>query len=150
MLFEQLPEDVWYAKLEENLWSPENTFRHLISCLLWIQKYLPDVEIEDSPLGLEFGKEPEGRFSLEDMKNEFERINSILKEAIEKLTPEDEDFEIETSFGKNTRAKSIAGFMTHEHGHFGQITYTIKRYTGKTDQDLREMLFSALKKEKGE
>ena len=37
--------------------------------------------------------------------------------------------------------------MTHEHGHFGQVTYIIKRHTGKTDKELRELLFGALKKE---
>lgn len=148
LLFEQLPEEVWHAKLEEKLWSPENTFRHLLSSLLWVQNYLPDVEIEDSPLGLKYGTEPEGKFSLEEMKEEFAKVSSILRSAIKELTPEEEDFEIETSFGTNSRAKLIAGFLTHEHSHFGQITYTIKRFTGKSDQELRELLFGALEKQK--
>ncbi|MHA1197940.1 MAG: DinB family protein [Candidatus Heimdallarchaeaceae archaeon] len=150
LLFEQMDEEVWHAKLEKELWSPENTFRHLLSSIAWIQNYLEDVKLEESPLALKYGTQPEGKYSIQEMKEAFEKVNSVLKPAIEKLAPDDEDFEIESSFGKNTRAKLIAGFLTHEHGHFGQITYTIKRFTGKSDQDLRELLFGALKKEKEE
>lgn len=150
LLFEKLPEEVWHAKLQEDLWSPENIFRHLLSSLLWIQNYLPDVEIEDSPMGLEYGTEPKGKYSLREIQNEFERVNTVLKKAIEKFTEKDEDFEIKTEFGKNTRANLIAGFLTHEHSHFGQVTYIIKRYTGKSDQELREILINALNEHKKE
>ena len=36
--------------------------------------------------------------------------------------------------------------MMHEQNHFGQVTYTIKRVTDYNDDELREKLFTALKK----
>ncbi len=148
ILFEQLPEDIWYGKLEEELWSPENTFRHLLSSITWLKNYFPDFDIEESPYALKYGTKPEGKVPLEEMKKEFDRITSGLKKEIEKLTPEQEDEEIDTGYGINTRAKLIAGMLLHDHSHFGQITSTIKRVGNYTDQDLREKLFDALKKQK--
>ena len=49
------------------------TFHWKSGSLIWIQKYLPDLEIEGSPLELEFGAKPEKKFSLKEMKKEFER-----------------------------------------------------------------------------
>jgi len=148
ILFEQLPEDIWYGKLEEELWSPENTFRHLLSSITWLKNYFPDFDIEDSPYALKYGTKPEGKVPLEKMKEEFDRITSGLKKEIEKLTPEQEDEEIDTGYSINTRAKLIAGMLLHDHSHFGQITSTIKRVGNYTDQDLREKLLGALKKQK--
>jgi uncharacterized damage-inducible protein DinB len=148
LLFEDLPEKIWYGKLEEKLWSPENTFRHLLSSITWLKNYFPGLEIEDSPHGLQYGTKPEGKVPLEEMKKEFERITSKLKSGMEKLTPEQEEEVIDSGFGVNTRAKLIAGMLLHEHTHFGQIVSTMKRVGGYSDQDLREKLMSALKKQK--
>ncbi len=148
LLLEQLPENVWHAQLGEKLWTPEHIFRHLLGAFIWIGNTIPGVEIESSPMGLTYGKEPEGTYTLEEIKAEFAKVSSIIRPAMEELTSEIEDEEIETEFNssKTTRAKLIAGLLTHEHSHFGQITYIIKRFTGKTDQDLRELLFEVLKK----
>ena len=148
ILFEELPEEIWYAKLGEELWSPENTFRHLLSSITWLKNYFPDFDIEDSPYALQYGTKPEGKISLKEMKKEFDRITFALKEEIEKLTPEQEDEEIDTGYGINTRAGLIAGMMLHDHSHFGQITSTIKRVGNYSDQDLREKLIAAQKKQK--
>ncbi len=148
-LFKELSEDVWHTKLEEKLWSPENIFRHLLATLQWLKNYLPDTEVEDSSLGLEYGKEPEGKYSIEEVEKEFNRISSLIKLGIEKLTAEQEDEELESMFGMAARSHLIAGLLMHEHNHFGQVTYIIKRATGFSDQELREKLFAALKKEGG-
>ena len=73
---------------------------------------------------------------------------NVKIENLRKLTPEQEEEVIDSGFGVNTRAKLIAGMLLHEHTHFGQIVSTMKRVGGYSDQDLREKLMSALKKQK--
>ncbi|MCE7743262.1 MAG: DinB family protein [Candidatus Heimdallarchaeota archaeon] len=147
LLFKELDEDVWHTKLEEKLWSSENIFRHLLASLLWLHKIVPDVEIEDSPLGIQYGQEPEGKYSIEEVEKEFSRVSSQIKIGIKQLSEEQEDEEIESMFGMTPRSHLIAGLMMHEQNHFGQVTYNIKRATGYSDQELREKLFAAMKKE---
>ncbi|OLS31797.1 MAG: hypothetical protein HeimAB125_15350 [Candidatus Heimdallarchaeota archaeon AB_125] len=109
---------------------------------------VPDFDIEDSPYALKYGTKPEGKVPLKEMKKEFDRITSGLKKEIEKLTPEQEDEVIDTGYGINTRAELIAGMLLHDHSHFGQIVSTIKRIGDYSDQDLREKLIAAMKKQK--
>ena len=150
LLFKELDKEVWHAKLGEELWSSENIFRHLLASLQHLKTVIPNVEFEDSTLGIQYRQAARGKYSIEEVENEFHRISPKIKAGIESLSEAEEDEELETGFGlgKMHRSHLIAGLMMHEHSHFGQVTYTIKRVTGYNDNEIRKKLFTALEKNK--
>ena len=150
LLFKELDKEVWHTKLGEKLWSSENIFRHLLASLQYLKTIIPGVEFEDSSIGIQYGQEATGKYSIEEVEKEFQRMSSKIKDGIENLSEAQEDEKLETGFGLGMMQRSnlIAGLLMHEHSHFGQVTYTIKRVTGYNDDELREKLFTALDKNK--
>ncbi len=128
LLFKELDKEVWHAKLGEELWSSENIFRHLLASLQHLKTVIPNVEFEDSTLGIQYRQAARGKYSIEEVENEFHRITPKIKAGIESLSEAEEDEELETGFGlgKMHRSHLIEGLMMHEHSHFGQVTTPLK------------------------
>ena len=140
-LFKLVDEEVFHKSYEKDTWSAELIFRHLLSTLNWFKNLIPNLDFEDTKLGFKYGTLPENTVSLNDLEKEFERISIAVREGIEKMTPEEEEEELDSGFGPRPRSKAIAGLIQHESNHLGQVTWIFKRITGWTDQDIREKLY---------
>ena len=140
-LFKLVDKEVFHKTYEKDTWSLELIFRHLLSTLNWFKNLIPNVDFEDTELGFKYGTLPNDTVSLEDLEKEFERISTAVREGIEKMTPEEQEEELDSGFGPRPRSKAIAGLIHHESQHLGQATWIFKRISGWTDQDIREKLY---------
>jgi len=149
-LFKLVEEGIFHEEYCDDTWSPEIIFRHLISTLNWFKNLVPNIEFDDTKLGFKYGTLPEDTVSLEDLEKDFNRMSESIREGIEKMTPEQEEEEIDSGFGKRSRARMIAGLLNHESNHLGQAMWIFKRKTGWTDQEIREKLYGVQSKEEKE
>ena len=140
-LFKLVPEEIFHKSYDEDTWSAELIFRHLLSTLNWFKNLVPDIDFEDTKLGFQYGTIPEDTVSLQDLEEEFHRISTVIIEGIKKMTPEQEEEMLDTGFSERPRKLSIAGLLHHEANHLGQVTWIFKRLSGWSDQDIREKLF---------
>ncbi len=139
-LFKVVDKEIFYTNAIENTWSAELIFRHLLTTLNWFKNIIPNIDFEDTKLGIDIGNRIEDRISLEELEAEFQRISTVVREGIEKMTSEEEEEELVFDFGKRKRKNVIADLLFHENSHLGQVLWIFKRTTGWTDQNIDDKL----------
>ena len=135
-LFTKVDKEHLYFTAAENTWSAEYIFRHLLSSLKWTSGYLPGEVIDEPEHSMPWGVVPEDTVTIEQLIDSFAIASKIINERIKNLTAEELEEGVE-AWGKTTpRKKLVLGLIEHDHGHYGQITWLLKRSTGWTDKEI--------------
>ncbi|MHA2357623.1 MAG: DinB family protein [Candidatus Heimdallarchaeaceae archaeon] len=135
--FKKIDKKHFYESVIENVWSPELIFRHLLMNIYWMLVKLPDDDsTEPSNLAIDLEDEVTDQATLEEIIEEFDRISPILGERLSSLTLEQEEEDIDMWKGKMQRRIYLVKLINHEHRHFGQIQWLLKRSTGWTDDEI--------------
>ena len=135
-LFTKADKEHLYFTAFENTWSPEYIFRHLLSSLKWLSGYLPGEQIEEPEYSMPWGVTPEDTVTIEQLIDSFAVVSKIINERIKNLTIEEAEEEVEAWGELKPRKRLILGLIEHDHSHFGQITWLLKRSTGWTDKEI--------------
>ena len=135
-LFKKADKEHLYFTAFEGTWSPELIFRHLLSSLKWLSGYLPGEAIEEPECSMPWGVIPEDKVTIEQLIASFAVTSKIINERIENLTVEEAEEKIEAWGELKPRKILILGLIEHDHSHFGQILWLLKRSTGWTDKEI--------------
>ncbi|NHJ86145.1 MAG: hypothetical protein FK734_11835 [Asgard group archaeon] len=133
-------EEIFHKSLIEGSWSIENILRHLIGSLIMINNNALNTEKVSSELNFLYTDDPKDRIPLEKIEEEYLRINTIVKKGIEEIDEEKEKENIK--FGKNEipRGRYLIHMLAHDHNHFGQVIWLLRRQTNWSMEEIRKIL----------
>ncbi|HUT80231.1 MAG TPA: hypothetical protein VMZ29_03435 [Candidatus Bathyarchaeia archaeon] len=140
ILFKACAPEVFHTSVIEGIWSPEKILRHLLGSLIQINNNALKTEKLESYLNFDFTVNPDDKFSLEQIEKEYYRLNEVIHKGIAEITEELENEIIILGKEEIKRGRFLLLLFAHEHSHFGQVTWILKRATNWTHQDMRKIM----------
>ncbi|MBN1330287.1 MAG: DinB family protein [Candidatus Heimdallarchaeota archaeon] len=136
ILFRACDSEVFHKSIVEGSWSPEKIFRHLLSSLIQINNNALLTEKLESDLLIKYNENPDDRITLEQIEKEYYRINEIVQKGMTEITEELENQNIKLGKREMKRSRYLLFLLAHEHNHFGQIIWILKRATKWSFEDI--------------
>ncbi|MFW9921913.1 MAG: DinB family protein [Candidatus Thorarchaeota archaeon] len=139
-LFRKCDEEIFHNSIYEGSWSPENIFRHLLDSLVQINNNALLTEKLESNLTIKYNENPEDRIALDQIEEEYQRINTVIKKGMDEITAEKENELIKMGQREIPRVRYLIFLFAHEHNHFGQVIWILKRATKWTTDEIFKMM----------
>ncbi|MFW9921912.1 MAG: DinB family protein [Candidatus Thorarchaeota archaeon] len=136
ILFRECDEEIFHKSIFEGSWSPENILRHLLGSLVIINNAALLTEKIETKLTFWFTENPEEKITIDQIEEEYHRLNEIVKKGMAEITPVKENELITFNKREMPRIDFLIMLFNHEHSHFGQLLWILKRETNWTTGDV--------------
>lgn len=146
ILLKECDEEIFHKSIFEGSWSPENILRHLLGSLVLINNTALLTEKIETKLTFWYTENPNEKITLDQIEEEYHRLNEILKRGMAEITPEKENEIIKMNNRELPRIDFLIMLFNHEHGHFGQLLWIIKRVTNWTSTEVFKIIYEKKKK----
>ncbi|MCY3412893.1 MAG: DinB family protein [Candidatus Heimdallarchaeota archaeon] len=131
---------------EENSWSPEMLFRHILMGMRWISGLLPGNPISIPAYAVLPDRSDHVNVttsvSRDKIFQDIREISAAVAKRLDELTDEQADERVMTENFEVVRKITLFRLITHEYKHLGQLLWLLKRSTGWNDDQFYKITFS--------